>query len=230
MLGIEIKNIGILGGLSPESTIVYYKELVKLFYSHFGDFTSPEIIIHSFNFQDTINQKYSISDRVTKAIESLHYAGADFVIAACNSIHKVYDDVVQRIPIPWISIIDTVAIEMKHKKLHKVGVLGTSFVMKEKFYRSHLRRWEIEAIFPSIKEQIIINQIIYDELCRGVVKDSSKQMILKCINSLVTNFGIEGIVLGCTELPIIINQNMLDIPVFNTTQLHIEKAFEFSLG
>jgi len=224
-----MKNIGILGGLSPESTIVYYEKLTKLFYNHFKDFTSPEIIIHSFNFQDTINQNYLIPDKIRNAITFLHFAGADFVIAACNSIHKVHDNIVQKIPIPWISIVDTVAKEIKCKKLHKVGVLGTSFVMKEKFYRHKLWQWELESVVPSFEEQDVINQIIYNELCRGIVKDSSRQIILKCINSLVVNSGIEGIVLGCTELPSIINQDLLDIPVFDTTQLHIKRAFEFSL-
>jgi len=224
-----MKNIGILGGLSPESTIAYYEKLTKLFYNHFKDFTSPEIIIHSFNFQDTINQKYLISDRIIRAIESLHYAGADFVIAACNSIHKVHDKVIQKIPIPWIIIIDTVAKEIKSKNLYRVGVLGTSFVMKEEFYRHNLWQWNLESIIPSFEEQNIINRIIYNELCKGIIKDSSRQIILKCINSLITNSGIEGIVLGCTELPSIINQDLLDIPVFDTAQLHIKKAFEFSL-
>lgn len=224
-----MRNIGILGGLSVESTIIYYQQLAKLFYGHFGDFTSPEIIIHSFNFQDVIDQKYIVSDKVVSTIESLHNSGADFVVAACNSVHAVYDDVVQKIPIPWISIIDTVIEKLECTKVHRVGILGTSFVMNEEFYHRKLRQNGFESISPSFKEQAVVHHIIYDELCKGIIKESSRQIILKCINSLITDFGIEGIILACTELPSLITQDSLCIPVFDTTQLHIEKTFRFSL-
>ncbi|GAG40380.1 unnamed protein product, partial [marine sediment metagenome] len=196
----------------------------------FKNLASPEIIIHSLNFQEVIDQKYYIVSKIVDIINSLQYGGADFVIAACNSLHLIYDEVIQKkISIPWISIVNTTVDKIVPMNLHRIGLLGTSFTMQGKFYQKYARQQDIKLIVPPVKEQVVIDRIIYNELCRGIVKSKSRQILLSFINSLVINSDIEGIILGCTELPNILTQNLIDIPVFDTTQLHVEKAFRLSL-
>jgi len=223
-----MKTIGILGGLGPESTLEYYRYITRTYYEIHRDYAYPEIIIYSVSFKKYIDQGYEIAADVREAIGKLYSAGADFIVAACNSIHIVYDEVSKDIPIPWISIMDAVAEEIKKKNITKVGLLGTMCTMSKGFYHKALAENGIETLTPDWHAQKKINNITFNELVLGIVKDESKQYVLDCIEEL-SQKGAQGIVLGCTELPFLIQQKDITIPVFDSTVIHAGKALELAL-
>ena len=223
-----MKTIGILGGLGPESTIAYYAYITRKYYETHADYQYPEIIIYSLTFSKFIGRGYEAAADVRTAIERLAAAGADFVVAACNSVHIVYDEVSKSIPIPWISIIDVTAERIKQDGMNKVGLLGTIFTMSNAFYRQGLARHGIEAITPDTDSQKRISDIIYGELVRNVVRDESRQYVLRCMEAMRRD-GAEGVVLACTELPFLVTQEHTNIPVFDTASLHAQKALDLAL-
>ena len=223
-----MKKIGILGGLGPESTMAYYEYITREYYKKYNNYAYPEIIIYSLNFKEFIDARYEAAEKIKAAIKNLHRAGADFVIAACNSIHIVYEEVSKNIPISWLSIIDVTAEEIKKNDINKVGLLGTIFTMGKGFYEKGLSQHCIETIVPSTDDQKKINNIIYKELVLNELRDESRCMILKIIEKLKRK-GAQGIVLGCTELPFLIKQEDVSIKIFNTTTIHAQKALDFAL-
>ena len=222
-----MKTIGILGGLGPESTCEYYRYITRTYYDTFGNYSYPEIIIYSLEFSKYIDCGYNNAEDIRSAIEKLHSAGADFVIAACNSIHIVYDEVSKNIPIPWISIMDVVAGHINAGSINKVGLLGTIFTMTDGFYHKALAQQGIETIIPE-KATDTINDIIFNELVRGIIRDDSKKFVCECIESLHSE-GAQGIVLGCTELPFLIKQGDSSLPIFDTTVLHAQRALDLAV-
>ena len=224
-----MKKIGILGGLGPESTISYYEYITRKYYEKYGNYRYPEIIIYSVSFEEFIDQEYEMADKVKNAIMSLQKAGADFVVAACNSVHIVYDSIANELPIPWISIIDAAAEEIQKNHLKKVGLLGTIFTMSKDFYKNGLLKQGIEAITPDADDQKRINEIIYQELVVKKIESSSRREIQEIIKKLGRK-GAEGIVLACTELPFLISQKDTSLRVFNTTEIHAQKALDIALG
>ena len=224
-----MKKIGILGGLGPESTASYYEYITQEYYRKYGDYAYPEIIIYSLNFQEIIDVGYESPARIKDAIESLHKAGADFVVAACNSIHIVFDEVSKNIPIPWFSIIDAAAQEIKESNISKVGVLGTIFTMSKDFYKKGLAKHQIESIVPSDEDQKIVSNIIFKELITNKVNEDSRQIVLKIIDKLIAK-GAQGIVLGCTELPFLIKEGDIDVKLINTTTIHAQKTLDMALA
>ena len=223
-----MKTIGILGGLGPESTISYYAYITRLYYERYKDYAYPNIIISSLSFQEFIEAEYELPARVQDAIENMQRAGADFVVAACNSVHVVYDEIAKELPIPWFSIMDAVAGEIKKANITRIGLLGTIFTMSKGFFQKALARHGIETITPDHNDQKKINDIIFGELIRNVVKENSRQFVLDCINELVGR-GAEGIVLGCTELPFLIQQEHTEVKVFDTTRIHSQETLERAL-
>ncbi len=223
-----MKKIGILGGLGPESTVSYYLYIVHKYHEMYKDFAYPEIIIYSLNFQKFIDAGYEIAGEIETAIVKLHDAGADFVVAACNSIHIVYDEVKERVPIPWISIIDATGEEIKKSGMKKIGLLGTIFTMSKGFYEKGLARMGIETVLPDAEDMKTVNGIIYKELVKNEVRDESRAKALGIIDRLI-NKGAEGIVLGCTELPFLIKQSDTTVKVFDTTAIHAQKTLDIAL-
>ena len=224
-----MKTIGILGGLGPESTAAYYNIITRTYYETHRDFGYPEIVILSLKFDDYIGAHYKRADDVAEAIARLHRAGADFVVAACNSIHVIYDEVAPRTPIPWISIMDATAERIREAGQTRIGLLGTVFTMGGLFYPNTLARCGIETLVPPDEEQEQINRIIYDELVLGTVRDESRACCLSVMDGLRER-GAEGIVLGCTELPFLIEQKHTGVPVYDTTTIHAQKALELALA
>ena len=223
-----MKTIGILGGLGPESTISYYAIITRTYYELRGDYAYPEVLIHSLSFQDFIEGEYEWPDRIRSAIEGLHGAGADFVVAACNSIHVIYEDVAPGLPIPWVSIMDATAERIRDRGLSRVGLLGTRFTMEKGFYQRALAAWDIEALTPDLEGREAVHKIIYDELVRNIVTEESRRRVLDLASELVER-GAEGVVLGCTELPFLIQQEHTETPVFDTTDIHARKALELAM-
>ena len=224
-----MKKIGIIGGLGPESTAAYYEYITQEYYRIYGDYAYPEIIIYSLNFKEIIDVGYEAPERIKDAIESLHKAGADFVVAACNSIHIVFDEVAKDISIPWFSIIDAAAQEIKECNITKVGVLGTIFTMSKGFYTKGLAKHQIEGIVPSDEDQKTVSNIIFKELITNTVNEDSRQAVLKIIDKLIAK-GAQAIVLGCTELPFLIKEEDVDVKVINTTIVHAKKTLEMALA
>ena len=228
-----MKKIGILGGLSPESTIIYYRHIIRKYYEKFNDYNFPEIIIYSVNFQ--AYTEWAVEEKLVKVIQnmveslnSLKKAGADFGIISANTPHIVFDEVQSKTDLPLLNIIDATAEEIKKKNLKKVGLLGTIFTMKREFYKNGMKKYNIETIVPNDNDQKYISKVIYDELSKGEILKKSKKGFLEIIDKLKSD-GAEGIILGCTEIPLLINQDDTDILIFNTATIHAEKALNFAL-
>ena len=224
-----MKTIGILGGLGPESTTAYYNYITRKYYDLFGDYGYPEILIHSLTFDEFIDAGYKCPAKITSAIEGLSRAGADFVIAACNSIHVVYEEVCKSITIPWVSIMDAVAEQVNKKGLRKVGLLGTVFTMGNDFYQKAFEKYDLKVLVPDEDSQKTVNEVIYKELITGDVQEDSKQSVLQMINNL-HRAGAEGVILGCTELPFLIQREDTRIAIFDSTAIHAQKALDLALS
>jgi aspartate racemase len=228
------KSIGIIGGVSPESTAKYYQYITRKYYARFGDYSYPRIIIYSVNFQQFINwQKEghwnNITESLIQAAQAVHTAGADFGLIAANTMHAVFDKVQEKSLIPLISIIEATADAINKEKIKTVGLLGTLHTMRENFYKDGLLEHGIMTMVPEPKEQEFINKVVYYELSMGQINQESKQVFIEIINKL-RGRGAEGIVLGCTEIPLLVQQNDCDIKLFNTTEIHAQKALDFAVG
>ncbi|HRU07471.1 MAG TPA: amino acid racemase [Candidatus Brocadiia bacterium] len=223
-----MKTIGIFGGLGPESTAAYYEYITRKYYETRRDYAYPEIVIYSVNFKEYIDAGYDRPDAVKDAICRLHRAGADFVVASCNSIHIVYDRICDDLPIPWVSIMDATADEILRRGQRKVGLLGTIYTMSKGFYQRAFAKRGIETLTPSPKDQKRMNDIIFGELITAKVTPESKAFGLGLVDELASQ-GAEGVVLGCTEIPFLIQQADTSTPVYDTTVIHAQKALDLAM-
>lgn len=229
-----MKNIGIVGGLSPESTIIYYKHIIQCYYEKFKDYNFPEIIIYSVSFQKYVewgskDKLDIITNDLNNAVNALKRAGADFGIIAANTPHLVFDEVSKNTKLPLISIIDATAEEIQKENFKTIGLLGTIFTMSKDFYKNGLLKYDIKTIVPKKEDQEFISRVIYRELTRGKIKSESKRKFLEIIEKLKKE-GTEGVILGCTEIPLLISQEDCEIKLFNTAIIHAEKALNYALG
>lgn len=228
-----MKTIGLIGGMSWESTLLYYKIFNEEIKSRLGGLNSAKCIINSVNFAEIepLMRKDNWSEIaviITNIAKSLENTGAELLMMGTNTIHKIADHLEKEIHIPLVHIADTTGEAIKHQNLKKVGLLGTKFTMKEDFYKKRLsNNFDIDVVIPNNEDIELINSIIFKELCLGNFKDKSKQEFLRIIDDLQLA-GAEGIVLGCTEIPLIIKQIDLKIPMFNTIRIHAEKAINLS--
>jgi aspartate racemase len=233
------KKIGIIGGMSPESTIEYYRYITRTYTARFGDYGYPEILIDSVSFQPYVDWPKTdrwdlIAEGLSDTAKRLELAGADFLIIATNTMHLVIDDVRKNVQIPMISIMDVVGEAIHKENLKKVGLLGTRFTMEKTFYQDTLKRMGIDVITPELDDRIYINDVIYDELVGGLIRPESQKGYHKIIRKLVDR-GAEGIVLGCTEIPLLVNPESVcqfmgrSIPLFDTTILHAEAALQYAI-
>jgi aspartate racemase len=228
-----MKKIGILGGMSPESTTLYYEHITRSYTAKFGDYGYPEILIYSVNFQKYVDWQHrgqwqDAARAMAEALERLHIAGADFGLIATNTMHIVFDEVQRAVHMPLLSIIQATADGVHEAGVKTVGLLGTVFTMREPFFREGLAQSGLNVVVPDPADQQRINDVIYQELCRGAILASSRQFFLDVIHRLRAQ-GAEGIVLGCTEIPLLVEPEHCDLPLFNTSLLHAAKALEFAL-
>lgn len=228
------KTIGILGGVSPESTITYYEHTVRTYRERFGDHSYPEILIYSVSFQTIMDwQREKMWDRIEKllinGIIRLNKGGADFGLIASNTMHFVFEKVQKKSPIPLISIIDATAEKIKKEGIDTVGLLGTAFTMSQRFYKEKLLHSGINVLVPREKEQKYINRVIHEELINGKVIPRSREGFLKIIRSLVDRRA-QGVILGCTEIPLLVRDEDSPVKLFNTTEIHAEKALGYAIG
>lgn len=228
-----MKKIGILGGMSPESTTLYYEHITRSYTARFGDYGYPEILIYSVNFQQFVEWQHhgqwkEAASAMARALEKLRAAGADFGLIATNTMHIVFDEVQREVHMPLLSIIDATAEAILAAGVRTVGLLGTVFTMSEPFFREGLERSGIAVVVPEPNDQQRINKIIYEELCRGQILPESRQFFLEVIERL-RDRSVEGIVLGCTEIPLLVEPQHCDLPLFNTALLHAAKALDYAL-
>lgn len=228
------KKIGILGGTSPESTVVYYTYITREYVRRYGTFAYPEILIYSVSFQDIVDwsetKDYdSIASKLSEALNILHNAGADFGLIAAVTLHIVFDEIAAAVEMPMLSIIDATAERIQNDKLKTVGLLGTITTMTEDFFISGLRRKGINTIVPDKSDQLMISEILYNEVAKGIIKPKSRDKFVKVIADLKAR-DAKGIVLGCTEIPLIVSQEDSEIPLYNTTELHANAALQLSLS
>lgn len=229
-----MKTIGLIGGMSWESTLEYYRIINETVKEKLNKLHSAKIIMYSVDFEEIeLLQHKGKWDELTSLMieiaQRLEKAGADFIVICTNTMHKVAEDVEKSVEIPLLHIVDVTAEKIKAKGINKVGLLGTRFTMEDNFYRDRLRKHGIEAIIPSEKEREIVHSVIYNELCLGVIKESSREKFKEIIKNLAKR-GAEGVILGCTEIPLLIKQEDVDLPLFDTTEIHAKASVDFALS
>lgn len=233
-----MKKIGLLGGLSPESTVEYYKIINSEVRKVLGGCSSAELVIESFNFREIEKMQFEgkwdeLGEKLACAAQDLEKAGAQYIVICTNLMHKVAPQIQKSVSVPLIHMVDSVAKEIKKRKINKVGLLGTIFTMEEDFYsKKLLEDYGIETIIPEGTDRDEVSRVIYKELCCGVINEQSKQRYLEIIGKMKEN-GAQGVILGCTEIPLMLSDDDADIPLFNTTQIHamsvVEKILEDNL-
>lgn len=229
-----MKTIGLIGGTSWESTQDYYHIINKEVSEKLGGLHSAKIILYSVDFEEVIKyENQGKWDKVAKIIidaaKRVESAGADFILICTNTLHKLADDVKKNMRIPLIDIRDITADKVKSSGFKKVGLLGLKPTMEEDFYKGKLsKKHGIEVVIPNKEERQIVHSIILNELCLGKIKKSSKGQFKKIINNLINN-GAEAVILGCTELSLLIQQKDVKVLLFDTTRIHAETAVEYAL-
>lgn len=232
----EMKTIGIIGGMSWYSTQEYYRIINEGVQKKGGGLHSAKILMYSEDFaviEELQHEgKWDVLTRMMIAdAQRLEQGGADFIIIGTNTMHKTADEVQATIHIPLLHIADAAGAEVNRSGIKKVALLGTKYTMEQDFYRHRLiNDYGLIVVTPNATERDYINHVIFDELCAGQVKQSSKEEFIRIINRLATEEGAEGVILGCTEIPLLIKQADVRIPVFDTTRLHSEAAVDYALN
>jgi len=230
-----LKTIGLIGGLSWESSLEYYRLLNEGVKQKLGGLHSAQCLMHSVDFgpvEEMMRQGnwQQIDKLLVEAALHLKQGGAEFIIICSNTMHKSFDSIAEKTGMPVIHIADAAGREIKGQGIKKVGLLGTKFAMEGDFYRNRLKEeHDIEVVIPEEDEREMINTIIFQELCLGILKEDSKEKLQRIIDKLLLQ-GAGGIVLGCTEIPLLIKQADVAAPVFDTMGLHAAAAVEYALG
>jgi len=229
-----MKTIGLIGGITWLSTLDYYRLLNEKINERLGGVEAGKIILYSMNFGEikllTEEGRWDeMAKLMTDAAKKLEQSGADCILIGANTMHKIADEIQQGITIPLIHIAEVTAKQIKKQKLQIVALLGTKYTMQLHFYKNKLTAQGIATMIPDEDEIEMINTAIYTEMGKGVFLPATKQKFLTIINRLISQ-GAEGIILGCTEIPILIKQEDCSVPVFDTTQIHAEAAVEFALN
>ncbi len=224
------KTIGILGGISLASTIQYYRTITDLYYAAKKDYYYPEIIIKSLDFQyfTDLEDQHRTDEYIAyivSGIQSLERAGADFAIMAANSPHSVFHQVKDKVQLPMISIVETTAKRAARLKLKKVLLTGIKYTMQGSFYQDGFREFGIQVVTPTEEHQDEINAIIFEELVIHKQSDETRSRMLDIIGC----YDVEGVILGCTELPLLLEQQHSRLPLLDTLALHARAAIDFAL-
>lgn len=228
-----MKTIGLIGGMSWESTIPYYRIINEEIKNRLGGFHSAKIILYSVDFDEIekcqSNNEWEKSGEILgKAAQGIEAAGADFLLICTNTMHKVVPQIASMIRIPIIHIADAAADKLEKCNIRRVGLLGTKYTMTQDFYKQRLTDRGIEVLIPEENDIETVNSVIFNELCLGEIKEASRIKFREIITRLKEN-GAEGITLGCTEIGLLISQADSDIPIFDTTVIHAKKTAETAL-
>lgn len=229
-----MKRIGLIGGMSWESSLEYYRIINMEVKKALGKSHSANCIMYSYDFQEIEELQHNdqwedlTNSMVNEAI-NLKNAGADFIVICTNTMHKMAPDIEEKTKLKVLHIAEATANEITKNKINKVLLLGTNFTMEGDFYKNKLSEHGIETLIPEKEDRLIIHNIIYNELVRGIISKESKEKYLNIIHKMEEK-GIEGVILGCTEIPLLIKQEDLDLVVFDTTSIHSKAAVKFAIN
>ncbi len=227
-----MNTVGIIGGIGPESTIEYYRLIISSYLEHERDGNYPQIIINSINMKKMLdliaeNKLNEVTDYLVSEIQKVASAGADFALLASNTPHIVFNQIEQKSPLPLISIVEATCEKVVNKGMQRVGLFGTKFTMQGGFYDKIFSDHDIEVITPNEKDQDYIHNKYMDELVKGIIIDDTKNMLLKIVNKLYETSSIQGLILGGTELPLILKDTDVNqIPFLDTTRIHVESIMK----
>lgn len=229
-----MKTIGLLGGMSWESTVHYYQIINEEVQNKLGGLHSAKIILYSVDFSEIEQYQFhgqweKCGELLGKAAKCLETAGADFILICTNTIHKVAPQIASSIQIPMIHIADATADELKKCGIGRVGLLGTKYTMLQDFYKNRLADRGIDVLIPGEADVETINAVIFEELCVGKINEESRKKFQRMIEKLKET-GAEGVILGCTELGLLIRQSDVSIPVFDTAVIHAKKAAQIAMS
>ncbi|MFB4195576.1 aspartate/glutamate racemase family protein [Streptomyces carpaticus] len=229
-----MRTIGLIGGMSWESTAGYYRLLNELTRERLGGLHSARCVLYSVDFAEIAQLQsegrwQEAGEILADAAGALERAGADLVLICANTMHKVADQVTAAVSVPLLHLADATAEAVRAAGVSQVGLLGTAFTMEQDFYRARLETHGLKVRVPDAEDRALVHRVIYDELCRGVVADASREAFRRVIGRLVED-GAEGVILGCTELELLIGQSDSPVPVFPTARLHAEAAVEAALA
>ena len=230
---MNLKTIGLIGGMSWESTVTYYKIINETVKEKLGGLHSAKCVLYSVDFQEIEECQASgnwekSGEILGEAAYNLEKAGADFIVICTNTMHKVVNQIKEKISIPILHIAEMTAEKILEKGLKNTALLGTKYTMEQDFYKSKLIEKGINVIIPDKNDIEIINEVIYDELCLGTINSDSKKKFLEIVDKL-RNKGVEGIILGCTEIGLLIKNEDTDVPLFDTAIIHAEQAAIYSI-
>jgi len=227
-----MKKVGIIGGTGPESTVDYYKSIISKFQEKIGSKEDlPELFINSINMYKMFNllmngQTKELIHYLTDAVQKLESVGADFVVFTGNTPHIVFEQVQEKVQVPMISMVEETYVKAQELNLEKVGLIGTKFTMENDFFKKPFISHNIEIVVPNQSEQEYIHRKIVEELENGIVNNETKRGFLNIIEQMTDRDGIQAIILGCTELPMLIKNEDLNIHSLNTAEIHINKIVD----
>ena len=235
----EMKTIGIIGRVSWVSSAEYYRSMNEMVQQKLGGLHSAKILMYSIEF-GSFSEQERLADKgdwkplrktMIDAAQRLKRGGADFIVIASNTMNSTADMLQSKVKIPVLHIADATGAKVKKTGLKTVALLGTSYTMEQAFYRDRLeKKYGLKVVTPNKAERDYINAVIFDELCAGKFYKKSKQGYVKIINRLIKEEGAQGVILGCTEIPLLVKQEDVSVPVFDTTQIHSEAAVNYALG
>ncbi|WP_372868865.1 aspartate/glutamate racemase family protein [Planomicrobium okeanokoites] len=228
-----MKTIGLIGGMSWESSLEYYRMINKKVNARLGGLHSAECLLYSVDFEEverlqSAGEWQKAGEQLADTAKKLEQAGAEFIVICTNTMHKVVGQIEEKISIPVLHIADATAAEIRRQNLVKVGLLGTRYTMEQDFYRSRIESHGIDVLVPPSQQRGEINRIIFEELVAGDLRQSSKETFQQAIRELVAH-GAEGIILGCTEIGLLIKPQDAEVPVFDTTEIHAAAAVDQAL-
>jgi aspartate racemase len=235
----EMKTIGIIGGVSWASTVDYYRYMNEKVQDDLGGDHSAKILMYSIEFGEFSRQERladagnwdPLNATMLDAARRLKAGGADFIIIGSNTLNSRADDIEAKVGLPVLRIYDATGAKVNRSGLKKVALLGTKYTMEQPFYRDALaNKYGIQVVTPNATERDYINMVIFDELCRNDIRNKSRAEYVRIINRLVDEEGAQGVILGCTEIPLLVHQSDVKVPVFDTTRIHAEAAVDYALG
>lgn len=228
-----MKTIGLIGGMSWESTVTYYQIVNETIKHELGGLHSAKLVLYSVDFAEIEKCQAEgdwdkSADILSAPAQNLEKAGADFIVICTNTMHKVAPQIQSRIQIPIIHIAEATAEELKRHNIKKVALLGTKYTMTQDFYKAKLEGEGIEVLIPNEEDVETVNTVIYNELCLGIISEVSRKEYCRIIESIAGQ-GAQGVILGCTEIGLLIKQEDISLPVFDTTKIHATKAALLSI-
>lgn len=230
-----MKTIGIIGGLGPEATLDYYKEIINCFKTENGEMNYPEIIIYSVNMADFLEPMRAkdwdaAAEYILAKIRALKHAGADFAAISANTPHLLFEKIKEKSPLHLISIVEATREEASRRGLHHPGLIGTNFTMNASFYPDTFRHFGMKVTVPDEEDKQLINKRLFNEIELGIFKDETRQELLDITEKMVKEKHIDSLILGCTEFPLILTEpQYAGIPMLNTTKIHVNAIVKYCL-